>query len=154
MISGALAQAIHHEMLERNVALNAEPPAVPAKQTRPPTIEELTQLLEAADDDFRVFLFVALTTGARRGELAALRGLLADGSFLGSPSGWTVSLDTQVCSLIARSIVPDRRDSNLATPSCHVSSDQIVMTRGTASRIRLASNATACSLMPTSVHSR
>ena len=73
MISGALAQAVRHEMLERNVALNAEPPAVRGKPTRPPTIEELTTLLEAADDDFRTFLFVAATTGARRGELAALR---------------------------------------------------------------------------------
>lgn len=73
MISGALAQAVRHELLDRNVALNAEPPAVRAKQTRPPTIEELAHTLDAADDDFRVFLFVALTTGARRGELAALR---------------------------------------------------------------------------------
>jgi integrase len=46
---------------------------VRGKQTRPPTIEELTQLLDAAYDDLRTFLFVALTTGARRGELAALR---------------------------------------------------------------------------------
>jgi integrase len=73
MISGALAQAVRHEMLERNVALNAEPPAVRGKPTRPPTVEELTMLLDASDDDFRTFLFVALTTGARRGELAAVR---------------------------------------------------------------------------------
>jgi integrase len=73
VISAALAQAVRHDLLDRNVALNAEPPAVRGKQTRPPTIEELTQLLDAADDDFRVFLFVAMTTGARRGELAALR---------------------------------------------------------------------------------
>ncbi len=73
MISGALAQAVRHDLLDRNVALNAEPPAVRGKQTRPPTIEELTQLLDAADGDFRPFLFLAMTTGARRGELAALR---------------------------------------------------------------------------------
>ena len=73
VISAALAQAVRHDLLDRNVALNAEPPAVRGKQTRPPTIEELTQLLDAADDDFRTFLFVAMTTGARRGELAALR---------------------------------------------------------------------------------
>ena len=73
MVSGALAQAVRHEMLERNVAMNAEPPPVRGKPTRPPTIEELTQLLDVADDDFRAFLFVALTTGARRGELTALR---------------------------------------------------------------------------------
>jgi integrase len=73
VISAALAQAVRHDLLDRNVALNADPPAVRSKQTRPPTIEELAQLLDAADDDFRVFLFVAMTTGARRGELAALR---------------------------------------------------------------------------------
>jgi integrase len=73
MISGSLARAVRHEMLDRNVALNAEPPPVRGKQTRPPTIEELTLMLDAADNDFRTFLFVALTTGARRGELAALR---------------------------------------------------------------------------------
>ena len=73
VISAALAQAVRHDLLDRNVALNAEPPAVRGKQTRPPTIEELTQLLDAADDDFRVFLFTAMTTGARRGELVALR---------------------------------------------------------------------------------
>ncbi len=70
----ALAQAVRHELLDRNVALNAEPPAVRGKQTRPPTIEELTQLLDAADDDFRTFLFVAIDDrrAARRARRAAV----------------------------------------------------------------------------------
>jgi integrase len=48
--------------------------AVRAKPTRPPTLEELTALLQnAGDEQFATFLFVAAATGARRGELAALR---------------------------------------------------------------------------------
>jgi hypothetical protein len=33
---------VRHELFHRKVALDAGPPAVRGKQTRPPTIEELT----------------------------------------------------------------------------------------------------------------
>jgi integrase len=69
-----LDQAVRHDLIERNPADRAEPPPVRAKATRPPTLEELSALLQGAgDDQFAAFLFVAATTGARRGELAALR---------------------------------------------------------------------------------
>jgi integrase len=68
-----LDQAERHELIERNPALRADPPPVRAKPTRPPTLEELTTLLQnAGDDQFATFLFVAAATGARRGELCAL----------------------------------------------------------------------------------
>ncbi len=67
-----LDQAERHELIERNPALRADPPPVRAKPTRPPTLEELTALLQnAGDEQFATFLFVAAATGARRGELAS-----------------------------------------------------------------------------------
>ncbi len=69
-----LDQAVRHDLIERNPADRAEPPPVRAKATRPPTLEELSALLQGAGDpQFETLLFVAATTGARRGELAALR---------------------------------------------------------------------------------
>lgn len=74
VVSGALDRAVRHELLERNVALTADPPPVRGKATRPPTLDELAKLLDGCDDEnFRAFLFTATTTGARRGELVALR---------------------------------------------------------------------------------
>jgi integrase len=73
VISAALAQAVRHGMLTVNVAKDADPPPVRTKPTRPPTSAELATLINSADDDFKAFLIVAATTGARRGELGALR---------------------------------------------------------------------------------
>jgi integrase len=68
------AQAERHDLIERNPALRADPPPVRSRPTRPPTLEELSALLQnAGDEQFAALLFVATTTGARRGELAALR---------------------------------------------------------------------------------
>jgi integrase len=73
VISAALGQAVRHGLLTVNVAKNADPPPVHTKPTRPPTSDELAKLIKATDDDFKAFLIVAATSGARRGELGGLR---------------------------------------------------------------------------------
>jgi integrase len=61
--------------IHANPAALASPPRLGSAEIRPPT-PEVSQLLEAAydvDPDFAVLLWLAATTGARRGELCALR---------------------------------------------------------------------------------
>jgi integrase len=71
----------------------SSPPSALASEIRPPTTEELRKLLEASVDthpDLASLIYVAATTGARRGELCGLR--------------WT-DMDLDVATLtIARSI--------------------------------------------------
>ena len=74
IVSSALKQARRHKLVGENVANDADPPKVLRPDTRPPTVEELGRMLDAATDaNFKAFLFAAATTGCRRGELAALR---------------------------------------------------------------------------------
>jgi integrase len=54
----------------------ASPPRVSSAEIRPPTPADVSRLLRTAyeaDPDFAVLLWLAATTGARRGELCALR---------------------------------------------------------------------------------
>lgn len=60
----------------RNVAADADPPTARPAEVEPPTVAQLTRLVAHAttiDPDFAVLLRVAAATGARRGELCALR---------------------------------------------------------------------------------
>jgi len=76
MLRLALAQAVKWGWRPDNPAVHARPgKSVPARFT-PPTADEVIQLLETAEDsdpEFLVFLFLDAETGARRGELSALR---------------------------------------------------------------------------------
>jgi len=72
----ALDRAIRWGWLSRNPASLAEPPTVHRPIVTPPSLDELARLVETAerhDPLFAVVLRVAATTGARRGELCALR---------------------------------------------------------------------------------
>jgi integrase len=72
----ALDQAARWGWIPANPAALASPPRLGSSEVRPPTPEEVSRLLEAAyeaDPDFAVLLWLAATTGARRGELCALR---------------------------------------------------------------------------------
>jgi integrase len=72
----ALDQAARWGWLPANPAALASPPRPGPADLRPPTPEEVSQLLAVtyeADPDFAVLLWLAATTGARRGELCALR---------------------------------------------------------------------------------
>ncbi|MFN8035408.1 MAG: tyrosine-type recombinase/integrase [Acidimicrobiia bacterium] len=90
----ALAQAVKWGLLSINPAANASPPREPRHEVTPPNPEGVAQLIAHADQTnppLGCFLRLAATSGARRGELCALR--------------WKhVDLDNGVL-LVARSIV-------------------------------------------------
>jgi integrase len=75
----ALTQALRWGWVPTNVAVLAEPPKVTRPDIRPPSADDVRRLLAAAaerDPDFGTFCWLCAATGARRGEVAALR--LAD----------------------------------------------------------------------------
>ena len=76
IISSALDLAVRYEWAERNVAKNARPPHPRKREPDPPTPEQAARLLNlvwAEDEEFGLYLWTAFTTGARRGEVSALR---------------------------------------------------------------------------------
>jgi len=73
LIRGALGVAVRYEWIDRNVADIANPPRPRRITPDPPTPELLDRLLELAGGDLRLWLRIASTTGARRGEVAGLR---------------------------------------------------------------------------------
>jgi len=88
ILSTALGQAVRWEMIAANPALSASPPEVRERQVQPPSPAVVTAFyegLEADDTDLAMFVWLASFTGARRGELCALRWAdidLLDGSML------------------------------------------------------------------------
>ena len=75
-IRRALSQAVRWGWIATNPAANTTPPRVQAPKITPPDVAEVVKLLDAAAEtspDFARFLHLAVTTGARRGELCALR---------------------------------------------------------------------------------
>jgi integrase len=76
ILSGALSRAVRWGWIGVNPAELAEPPALPHPDPQPPSAEEAGRLIEEAwsgDPDWGTFVWVAMTTGGRRGELCALR---------------------------------------------------------------------------------
>ena len=76
VISSALDLAVRYEWADRNVAKNASPPHPRKREPDPPTPELAARLLNlvwAEDEEFGLYLWTAITTGARRGEVSALR---------------------------------------------------------------------------------
>lgn len=76
VVRAALEQAVRWEWLSTNPAAKASPGPAERAELRPPDPEAVLALLERAEDDdpaFAVFLVLAAVTGARRGELVALR---------------------------------------------------------------------------------
>jgi integrase len=76
IVRRALDQAARWGWIPANPAALASPPRLSPADIRPPTPEEVSRLLATAyeaDPDFAVLLWLAATTGARRGELCALR---------------------------------------------------------------------------------
>jgi integrase len=76
VISSALDLAVRYEWTERNVARNARPPHPRKREPDPPSPEQAARLLNlvcADDEEFGLYLWTAFTTGARRGEVCALR---------------------------------------------------------------------------------
>jgi integrase len=75
VLSRSLAQGVNWGWLMHNPALDASPPPVRRTEITPPSANDLDRLLAALDDDpdFRTLVWLAVVTGARRGEIVALR---------------------------------------------------------------------------------
>jgi integrase len=72
----ALALAVRWEWIWRNPASNTGPPRCAQAEIRPPTPDQVAKLLAYAtsiNSALHLFLLLSATTGARRGELLALR---------------------------------------------------------------------------------
>jgi integrase len=72
----AMAQALRWDWVWINPATNAKPPKYRPAEIRPPSPEQVAELLHAVERDdpaFATFLRLAATTGARRSQLLALR---------------------------------------------------------------------------------
>jgi integrase len=93
--SAALNQGVRWGLLERSPAAHASPPSMEANEPDAPTPEEIKLLIERAevkDPELATLLFVAATTGCRRGELCGLR--------------WS-DVDFEKCVLLVRRSVSD-----------------------------------------------
>lgn len=74
LISSAYENAIRWEWVAVNPMARARKPAPPAADPQPPTPEQAAALVNASWElDLGPFVWLAMTTGARRGELCALR---------------------------------------------------------------------------------
>ncbi|TWF76643.1 phage integrase family protein [Pseudonocardia hierapolitana] len=74
-LSGALARAVRWRWITVNPLDQAEPPRGPRSDPDSPTAEQATAILNAAFPEvmWGCLLWLAMTTGARRGELCAMR---------------------------------------------------------------------------------
>jgi integrase len=76
IISAAMSLAVRYEWIERNPAERAVPPHPGKREPQPPSPKAAARLLNHVwplDEEFGLFLWLAMVTGARRGELLALR---------------------------------------------------------------------------------
>lgn len=76
ILSGALDRAVVWGWISVNPAEHADKPGLPSPNPQPPTVDEVGRLITAAfeeDEDWGRFLSTKTTTGARRGEMCALR---------------------------------------------------------------------------------
>jgi integrase len=75
ILSGALKRAVRWGWIGSNPIVQAEPPPAPKPKPRPPTPQEAGRILTEAwaDPGWGTFVWLAIVTGVRRGELCALR---------------------------------------------------------------------------------
>jgi integrase len=76
VLSAALRQAVKWGWIDRNPIDRASPPSTRSAEVIPPTVDEVRTLLtlcEGTHDDLGSLIYVAVTTGCRRGELCGLR---------------------------------------------------------------------------------
>ena len=74
IISGALDTAVRWKWVSVNYADQAKKPGVPRPNPKPPSATDAARLVNEAwmDPDWGAYVWVAMTTGARRGELCAV----------------------------------------------------------------------------------
>lgn len=76
IIRRAFRQGILWGWVNTNPAANATPPRLRKSELSPPDVDQVEELIRSAnhrDPEFANFLHIAATTGARRGEICALR---------------------------------------------------------------------------------
>ncbi|MFL6125075.1 tyrosine-type recombinase/integrase [Actinophytocola sp.] len=75
LVSGAYRRAVRWGWIDRSPTPDADPPPAPPPEPQPPTPAEAARILSAAwtDPDLGPLVWLAMVTGARRGELCALR---------------------------------------------------------------------------------
>ena len=75
VLRGAYEKGVRWRWVRTNPVLMASPPAARRPEPRPPSADEAARLVEAAwaDPDWGTLVWLTMTTGARRGELCALR---------------------------------------------------------------------------------
>lgn len=75
VIHSAFAQAVVWDLIPTNPADRAKPPKVIQPEVEPPAVDLMQRALEVAREDIRLyaFLWLAATTGARRGSLCAVQ---------------------------------------------------------------------------------
>jgi integrase len=101
-----LKKAVRWKWFPTNPARDAEPGTIGHAEPNPPSTDELRAILEDAErlnPDLASMLFVAATTGCRRGELSAVRwknidwtrGVLTVGSSISDANGDLIIKDTK-----------------------------------------------------------
>jgi integrase len=74
LMNAAFTNAVVWEWIAENPVKTARKPSPPAPKPEPPTVDEAAALLnESWRQGYGAFVWLAMTTGARRGELCALR---------------------------------------------------------------------------------
>jgi integrase len=75
LLNGAFARAVRWHWVGSSPVRQAEPPALPKADPQPPTPTQAAAIATTAwtDPDWGMLVWLAMTTGARRGELCALR---------------------------------------------------------------------------------
>ena len=75
ILSGAYKRAVRWRWVSVSPTTQVDPPPAPKPNPQPPSAQESARIINAAwwDPDWGAFLWVAMTTGARRGELCAIR---------------------------------------------------------------------------------
>lgn len=75
ILSGAYRRAVRWRWVSVSPVDQAEPPAAPTPNPQPPSTVDAARIVNEAwrDPDWGTLVWVAMTTGARRGELCALR---------------------------------------------------------------------------------
>jgi integrase len=112
IISSALDLAVRYDWADRNVAKNAGPPHPRKREPDPPSPDQAARLLNlvwSEDDEFGLYLWTAFTTGARRGEVSALRENRCD--FTRCRSVWPVTTWSSRASTSRRRLRTERAAS-------------------------------------------
>lgn len=75
LLNGAFTRAVRWRWIGSNPVKQAEPPPLPKPDPQPPTPGQAAKIATTAwnDPDWGMFVWLAMTTGARRGELCAVR---------------------------------------------------------------------------------